>query len=355
MAIIHCADAMNLSQLIEPGSVQCVVTSPPYFGLRDYGVEGQIGLEDTPEEYIAKIVRVFREVWKVLRHDGTVWLNLGDSYNGSGGSGGDYNEGGLKEGQPRYPGRRLNGLKPKDLIGIPWRVAFALQADGWYLRSDIIWHKPNPMPSSVTDRPTTAHEYIFLLTKNPRYYYDAEAIAEPAVAGYRGSSFTTGKTAATKPNVGKKPRMERPTRNRRSVWTIPTQPYPESHFAVFPEKIPELAILAGSSPKACPKCRAPWKRVVERIPRHSKDTPKTVAAHLARGGTRYPTGWEPTCDCPDNDGSGKCIVLDPFAGSGTTLAVAERLQREAIGVELNHAYVKLIEKRLSRVQFQMAF
>src|SRR5690606_34643417 len=261
-----------VADILPPESVQCVVTSPPYFGLRDYGVEGQIGLEATPEEYVAKLVEVFRGIRPVLRPDGTVWLNLGDSYNGSGGAGGDYNEGGLKEGQPRYPGRRVKGLKPKDLIGIPWRVAFALQADGWYLRSDIIWHKPNPMPESVTDRPTRAHEYIFLLTKSPRYYYDAEAIKEPlakpeellrktpTVFGGRNKHEGYG----TRRHSGNEYVGTYTGRNKRSVWTIAPQPFPEGHFAVFPEKLVEPCILAGTSPKACPKCRAPWKRVVER-------------------------------------------------------------------------------------------
>src|SRR5690606_17342065 len=200
--------------------------------------------------------------------------------------------------------------KPKDLLGIPWRVAFALQADGWYLRADIIWHKPNPMPESVTDRPTKAHEYIFLLTKSPRYYYDAEAIKEPLArpeallrktpdvfggrnkhAGYGTRKYSGNEYVGTYTG-----------RNRRSVWTIATQPFPEGHFATFPEKLVEPCILAGTSPHACPFCRAPWKRVVER----------------ERTGER----WEPTCTCEGNDGSGKCLVLDPFAGSGTTLLVA---------------------------------
>lgn len=299
MIQIYNEDARRIGDLLEPESVQCVVTSPPYFRLRDYGVEGQIGLESSVDDYVQALVEVFRGVRRVLRPDGTLWLNLGDSYNGSGGAGGDYRPGGLKEGQPKYPGRRVNVLKPKDLIGIPWRVAFALQADGWYLRADIIWHKPNPMPESVTDRPTRAHEYLFLLSKEPRYYYDADAIAEPVVKGFNGSSFTKGKTAALRPNVGKGPRNDGPTRNKRSVWTIATRPYPGAHFAAFPETLVEPCILAGSRPGD--------------------------------------------------------IVLDPFAGSGTTLAVANRLQRRAVGFELNPNYIKLIEQRLSGNQVQMVF
>src|SRR5690606_9936574 len=293
---------------------------------------------------------------QVLRPDGTVWLNLGDSYNGSGGAGGDYNEGGLKEGQPRYPGRRVEGLTPKDLIGIPWRVAFALQADGWYLRADIIWHKPNPMPESVTDRPTKAHEYIFLLTKNPRYYYDADAIAEPATyrviaPGKLGAVGVGKRNDAPDVAVSHTVKDENATRNKRSVWTIATQPYPEAHFATFPEKLPELCILAGSSPKACPKCGAPWKRVVEvewgqgvGKPYDSKRPDGLVFRGRNRPSKRIELGWQPTCSCPDNDGSGKCIVLDPFAGSGTTLLVAERLGRQAVGIEINPEYVEMAKR-----------
>jgi site-specific DNA-methyltransferase (cytosine-N4-specific) len=221
-------DVRKELQHLEMGSVRTCVTSPPYFGLRDYGHDGQIGLEQTLEEYVEQMVKVFRLVRDVLTDDGTLWLNLGDSYNGSGGAGGDYNKGGLKEGQPKYPGRNLDCLKSKDLIGIPWRVAFALQADGWYLRSDIIWHKPNPMPESVTDRPTKSHEYLFLLTKNAKYYYDHEAIKEQSVMTSAGSA-------------------QRDTRNKRDVWIINTKPFKGAHFAVMPEALVEPCILAGSA------------------------------------------------------------------------------------------------------------
>lgn len=350
MAIIHCDKAERVADILPPESVQCVVTSPPYFGLRDYGVEGQIGLEATPEEYVAKLVEVFRGIRQVLRPDGTVFLNLGDSYWNSNGFA-RASEEWQRKGRNDAPAndRRLpkhDILKVKDLIGIPWRVAFALQEDGWYLRSDIIWHKPNPMPESVTDRPTRAHEYIFLLTKSPRYYYDAEAIKEPLARPNEYVGTYTG-------------------RNRRSVWTIATQPFPEGHFATFPEKLPELCILAGSSPKACPKCGAPWKRVVERVPMQALDTSRyaqglgdvDVARTRARGdftgGSSKTIAWHPTCTCPDNDGSGKCIVLDPFAGSGTTLLVAERLGRQAVGIEINPEYVEMAKRRLSKVQLAL--
>jgi DNA modification methylase len=218
-------DCLDVLRSMDASSINCCVTSPPYWGLRDYGVDGQLGLEENPEEYVTKMVAVFREVRRVLREDGTVWLNLGDSYAG-GGRGGNppLGSGFWKQatnaGSLVAPSSVPTGLKPKDLVGIPWRVAFALQADGWYLRQDIIWHKPNPMPESVTDRCTKAHEYIFLLSKSARYYYDAEAVDEEGVV------------------VNSK-------RNRRSVWTVTTMPYKGAHFATFPPKLIEPCILAG--------------------------------------------------------------------------------------------------------------
>ncbi len=339
----------------------CVMTSPPYWGLRDYGIEAQIwdgeedcehewgdelqerkrgsigdkstfeggkttqehqgttvyqgqfclhcnawkgslGLEPTPELYIQHIVQVFREVKRVLRKDGSVWLNLGDCYAGSGaGGGGNYK--GNEHGQhANMVGKRPvvpSNLKPKDLCGIPWRVALALQADGWWLRSDIIWHKPNPMPESVKDRPTRSHEYIFLLTKASKYYYDSDAVKEKAstplnstAAQSFGSDKKLDDGVKAHTNVhGKKYRDERSAfRNRRTVWTLPTQPYKGAHFAVFPEKLVEPCVLAG-----CP---------------------------------------------PDG------IVLDPMAGSGTVGVVAKKLGRRSVLIELNPEYIKLIEKRL---------
>ncbi len=313
----------GLAQL-EDESVQCVVTSPPYWGLRDYGIEGQIGLERTPDEYVEKMVAVFREVRRVLRGDGTLWLNMGDSYSSGGRTSYDpdrvsktsglaNNSSGIGRNTPPW-------AKPKDLIGIPWRVAFALQADGWYLRSDIIWHKPNPMPESVTDRPTKAHEYVFLMTRNAKYFYDADAVREsitsqtqeriadpanqPSQTASRGPRHR-GLHAQTKlpPLQGSHGTMghdghgmrmgekwNNPNgRNARTVWTIPTQPYDGAHFAVFPTAIPERCIKAGSRP----------------------------------GDT----------------------VLDPFGGSGTTPMVARGLGRNAIVIEINPEYVRLIEKR----------
>ncbi len=219
-------DALQSLQAMPDGSVDCIVTSPPYWGLRDYGHAGQLGLEQTPEEYVAAMVAVFREVRRVLKPTGTLWLNLGDSYTSGGRTLRDADDKLEARGMDSRPATPM-GLKPKDLVGIPWRVAFALQADGWYLRSDIIWHKPNPMPESVTDRCTKAHEYVFLLAKSERYFYDAEAVKEEAV----------GKTLHDLTGPGK--------RNRRDVWTIPTKPFKGAHFAVMPEALVAPCILAG--------------------------------------------------------------------------------------------------------------
>ena len=359
--IIH-GDCLDVMKEMPDRSVNCCVTSPPYWGLRDYGVDGQLGLEKTPGEYVEKMVVIFRELKRILRGDGTVFLNLGDSY---------------MSGGPRYTGRNdtnrktpggrggsfrggdrsvipcgISGKyqpKPKDLVGIPWRVAFALQADGWYLRSDIIWSKPNPMPESVTDRPTKSHEYIFLLSKSRKYYYDAEAIREPCIypgddrkgrakGDHKQNSQVDGKVNRIQPRKeycipsgrdikkgdhstihqqGSLPKKDKQRghgrryagfndrwysmtkeeqglngRNKRSVWTIATHPYPEAHFATFPEKLIEPCILAG---------------------------------------------------CPEGG-----IVIDPFIGSGTTAKVAQEMKRNFIGIELNQEYIPLIEKRTAQ-------
>ena len=297
---LHLGDALDILREMPDRSVDCCVTSPPYWGLRDYGAEGQLGLEPTPAEYVARMVEVFREVRRVLADHGTLWLNLGDSYAAQGG--------GKEEGQyaeKRVPGATWQaprtppaGLKPKDLVGIPWRTAFALQDDGWYLRSDIIWAKPNPMPESVTDRPTKAHEYVFLLSKQPRYYFDQEAVREPATYyGPNGGPDTMNGTVNARPRemtsrAGVKPDVI-PGRNIRSVWDIATQPYAEAHFATFPEELPRRCIKAG-----CPK-----------------------------GG----------------------VVLDPFMGSGTTALVARALGRRSIGIELNPDYADLCARRLQQL------
>lgn len=334
-------------------SVQMVATSPPYYGLRDYQQAGQIGLENSVNEYVDNLVAVFREVWRVLRNDGVLFLNLGDSYNGSGGAGGDYNVGGLKEGQPRYPGRRVNGLKPKDLIGVPWRVAFALQSEGWYLRSDIIWSKPNPMPESVTDRPTKSHEYIFLLTKSQKYFYDAEAIKEPSKDPTDNRAAREKKYESREKFISRlKPeyRADLPFRNRRSVWTVATQPYSSGrdvdHFACWPPALVEPMIKAGTSEKGCcPHCGRAWVRVTEteREPRpwvtkqfsdrNDAGNPQSVRVKVAT------LDWQPACTCPPRDPI-PCTILDPFAGSGTTLMVARQLGRRAVGLDLSYTYLK---------------
>jgi DNA modification methylase len=278
---------------LEEKSVNTCVTSPPYWGLRDYGNGDQLGQEETPEKFVESLVNVFREVRRVLRDDGTVWLNLGDSYNGSGGQGTKPNIM-SKEAAEGRGGKaiKVNGIKPKDLIGIPWRVAFALQADGWYLRQDIIWHKPNPMPESVTDRCTKAHEYIFLLSKSPKYYYDNEAIKEKVKQDWGTRDRSSGKYhnegTGLQPHSGLEKSYE--TKNKRSVWSVSPMPYKEAHFATYPPELIKPCILAG-----CPE-----------------------------GGT----------------------VLDPFGGSGTTAQVARNLNRNAILCELNPEYVEIAKGRL---------
>jgi len=333
-------------------SVQCVVTSPPYWGLRDYGtatweggdaecdhkqtvarhdggrvgidgfngsartdsdkgamnyrdvcgkcgarrIDAQLGIEPTPEAYVDAMVDVFRHVRRVLRDDGTLWLNIGDTYNAYNGGAGPSSS--LSQNQSEQRPRLASGyglqaksLKPKDLVGIPWMLAFALRADGWWLRQDIIWSKPNPMPESVRDRCTKAHEYLFLLSKSERYWYDQEAIAEPVIKGGAGSTFTEGKTGVN--GMGRVSLVERDegdTRNRRSVWHIATAPFPEAHFATFPPALVEPCILAGS-----------------------------------------------------REGD---VVLDPFIGSGTTAMVARNLGRRAIGIDLNAEYLAMAKRRV---------
>lgn len=313
-----CADVLDGLRQLPDESVQCVVTSPPYWGLRDYGVEGQFGLEPTPGKHTARMVEVFRAVRRVLRSDGTLWLNYGDCY--CSGNRGAWDGNRIKNAAslqnshrasdliPRAP-NRLNppGLKNKDLVGMPWRVAFALQADGWWLRSDIIWSKPNPMPESVTDRPTKAHEYLFLLTKNAQYFYDADAIKQP----------TTGS-------------------NRRDVWHIATQPCPETHFAAFPEKLVELCVLAGTSAKGvCPVCGAPWERIVNILG-------ESTGGHSIR--QRKTLGWQSTCK--HDTEPVPATVLDPFSGSGTTGVAALKANRHYIGIDLNPDYIEMSRKRI---------
>ena len=291
-------DVIEKLKEIETGTVQCVVTSPPYWGLRNYQVDGQLGLESTPEEYVEKMVDVFRQIKRVLKHDGTVWLNLGDSY--IRGSGSVTPQGGKchtinDDKKYNFSHNQKSTLKVKNLVGVPWRVALALQADGWYLRQDIIWHKPNPMPESVTDRCTKSHEYIFLLTKSAQYFYDADAIREQTITqdnSNRDRDITRLNNTPGRTRMGGLKTNNYEKRNKRSVWKITIQPYKEAHFAVFPEKLPEICIKAGTK----------------------------------KGDT----------------------VLDPFFGGGTTGWVAQRLGRKWIGIELNEEYIKIAEKRFAQ-------
>ena len=355
-------------------SIHTVVTSPPYWGLRDYGTDKQIGLEPTPEEYCANMVAVFREIRRVLRDDGTVWLNLGDSY--SSGSRttttNDSFRGDTLVNTTRTP--VVEGVKPKDLIGIPWRVAFALQASGWYLRSDIIWSKPNPMPESVQDRPTKAHEYIFLLSKSQNYYYDADAIREslaPTSIG-RLQQNIEGQTGTTRANGGMKSNGNLKAvgdielgRNKRSVWEISTQPYPDAHFATYPKKLVEPCILAGTSEKGvCAECGKPWVRDTEIVGIPERDTRDNRIGvipgrdHASRMNSKAMEkvekqfkGWKPVCSC--NADTVPATVLDPFVGSGTTLAVAQRLGRKGVGTDINDEYLELAQKRLAKISMPM--
>lgn len=306
-------DCRDVLTTLDAGSVQTCITSPPYFGLRNYGVEGQIGLEESPEQYVAALVDVFAEVKRVLRDDGTVWLNLGDSYMGGGPHHGATNLGksgtnrGSVTGRDRVGSYHDGNIKTKDLIGIPWMVAFALRADGWYLRQEIIWHKPNAMPESVTDRPSRAHEQVFLLSKSRTYFYDADAIREDsspssqARAKYNGGDASpkayTGVESGIYCGVPSTAKAYGQGRNKRSVWTIATQPFSGAHFAAFPEKLVEPCILAGSRPGD--------------------------------------------------------VVLDPFGGSGTIGRIALKHGRRAILIELNPAYIDLADTRTNGVQVSM--
>jgi DNA modification methylase len=467
-------DCREVLRALPAESVQTCVTSPPYWGLRAYGTSaqvwggdpacahawgdalppkpgpgpnagasskltnperqrslprpddagcfcvkcgawrGELGLEPTPQLYVEHVVEVFREVWRTLRHDGTLWLNLGDCYATGAGAVGECPGGGAQgarwagtggsrgtarpamngRGEPQVesgkktratrdgshagkhtaiaamgpmtqPNRMpIPGLKPKDLVGIPWRVAFALQADGWWLRAENIWHKRNPMPESVRDRTTRAHEQVFLLTKSERYFYDADAIAESAVeaaAGntarkYRGEHGGVGDDS-DRGHQGFSVPWQGSTRNKRTVWTIATRPFKEAHFATFPPELPEVCILAGTSERgACAVCGAPLERVTEDTFRPQGDVSEERGRPLdeSNGWDGFPRGtttrktidWRPTCSCDRGASPVPCSVLDPFSGAGTTGLVARRLGRAFVGCELNPSYIALAERRI---------
>ena len=400
MNLLINADARQIP--LADGSVNCVVTSPPYYGLRDYNVDGQIGLEQTPDEYVADLVQVFREVWRVLRDDGTVWLNLGDSYSGSGNGSNDYRESGasISKNDNKYGSHKpvpIRGLKSKDLIGIPWMVAFALRDDGWYLRQDIIWakacsgniRKGSAMPESVTDRFQKSHEYIFLLSKSPRYYFDNEAVKEKCVTP---ADMQVAKRAKSAHKGQRDPGGRRQTTagfdkinkvyefgNRRSVWFVNPKPYKGAHFATYPPELIEPCILAGCPQQVCSKCGAPYKRVAtivgEQITEsmriagcdnnghYSGNTTKDYKSAKAQNASDTKRrilesmskvkeyNWQPTCNCGAEPISG--VVFDPFVGSGTTVAVANSLGRRGIGIDLNYNYLQLAQERVGKVQLPL--
>lgn len=407
-------DCREVLKGLPDASVHCVVTSPPYWGLRDYGtavweggdagckhqgppvrtqagfnaryfgkefasdkqgdecepmgqfckcgarrIDSQLGLESSPTAYVEQMVAVFREVHRVLRDDGTLWLNMGDSYatapNGRAAADIVNDDRTFRDKPFSTVG---HGLKAKDLCGIPWRIAFALQSDGWYLRQDIIWSKPNPMPESVTDRCTKAHEYIFLLSKSARYYYDADAIKETAEYGYSSTPqmFNGVGTAISSPKrkIGAVQQGSGGTRNKRSVWEIATAPFSEAHFATFPPALIEPCILAGCPEKACAKCGAPWVRETrcEYVDKGKGIIGGKKGCDPSNGWSGYPSvskrvetlGFSPSCSCNAEIAPG--TVLDPFFGAGTTGLVADRLGRDCIGIELNPAYADMAKRRV---------
>lgn len=382
MIAIAQANALHLP--LADDSIDCCVTSPPYWGLRSYAGTGnaQLGLEATPEEFVASMVAVFREVWRVMKPTGTLFLNLGDSYASTPSGNHD-----AQKDRPRIDGvfhvptwdtfqkqvegnqsnKITAGLKPKDLCGIPWRVAFALQADGWWLRSDIIWSKPNPMPESVTDRPTKSHEYIFLLTKRASYYWDQDAVREEADTAemeYR-NKIRQGKQYDVKgPYELNFPTHYNNTsgRNLRTVWQMATQPYSGSHYATYPEELPMRCIKAGSSERGvCPVCGKPWERVVDKTPpgKHETETYDLAThgngAHKSKHAEPSVTttvDWRTTC--AHDEQPVPATVLDPFVGSGTTLRVAERLGRSGVGFDLSMQYLmENARERLNLAQVRL--
>lgn len=358
---IQHADALTFLRGLPDGCVQTIVTSPPYFGLRDYGVDGQIGLEQTPQEYVAALVAVFREARRVLRDDGTLWLNLGDSYAQDkkwGGSTGGKHVKSLHGDSGIGRNRHKTGLEGKNLIGIPWRTAFALQDAGWILRSEIIWSKPNAMPEPVTDRPTKAHEQIFLFAKSQHYYYDQEAIAEPSQSE-GGGDFSQAYADAQPEHGGLSARKSYTTRNKRSVWTVSTKSFKGAHFATFPTELIEPCILAGSPQTACAVCGAPYVRITEREPMQIKKSGRAdkmgkkgrtqASGTMVSPARSLTVGFASSCRCNSETTAG--VVLDPFMGSGTTALVARYHGRHYLGCELNADYIDIANQRL-RLPFE---
>lgn len=375
------ADVLEGLQKLQDKSIHTVVTSPPYWAVRDYGIDGQLGLESNVDKYLQKMVEVFREVRRVLRDDGTLWLNIGDKYvtNSVGRSdiGGMIHSGKNPKSLKRSYRRDKAAVCPdqtgfvydlpeKNLMMIPARLAIALQLDGWILRQDIIWHKPNPMPESVTDRPTNAHEHLFLFAKCPRYYYDAEAVREEGTIPAGTKAAKGSQKRANTPGVNSRPpeyAIYTGTRNLRSVWSIPTQPRPDAHFATFPDELARRCILAGTSEYGCcPHCGAAWTRETDSkfIPQGDVSIEKGVRGAgsqkpmdksnswdgFPRGKTvRTTAGWKPSCTCENNIPI-PCTVLDPFGGSGTVADIARGHNRSSILIEINPDYIDLQKQRL---------
>ena len=361
-------DVRETLKQVPDGTVQCCVTSPPYWGLRSYLKDGhvdkhmEIGSEKTPEAYVQTMVEVFREVKRCLHESGTCWINLGDGYSSGGRKSYDPSliseTSGLQNNSAGLERKTPDWAKPKDLLMIPWRVALALQADGWWLRSVICWHKKSCMPESVTDRPTNSWEPIFLMAKNAKYFYDAEAVrentdAEPQTVARKDAFAKQGQVGS---HLTGAEFISYTGRNQRNVWTLGPEPYSEAHFATFPTEIPRRAILAGTSASGCcQKCRTPWVRKTEKAkadvtnprpfskPGNEKD--RNDVGRIYEETTTRTIGWEPGCKCGVD--RIPCTVLDPFGGSGTVGQVAKELGRDFILCELNKEYVSLIEKRVN--------
>jgi DNA modification methylase len=393
-------DCRSVLRTLPDASVHCVCTSPPYYSLRSYlpnehpDKHAEIGQEKSPEEYVAELVTVFREVKRVLHPSGVAFLNLGDSY-AAGGMGPGSGKQLTNIGEALPPKKAPDGYKPKDLLGIPWMVAFALRAEGWWLRSAIVWSKPNPMPESCRDRPTSSYEMVFLLAKEARYFWDATAVAEPVapatandsrigtdrIADYGSSSGRYGAGVNASRTAARNAVGSTATRNARNVLTFSSEPFngaklldgSTDHFAVMPSALAEWCVRAGTSQAGCcPHCLAPWQRIVERGEpdrdwqracggdaageyagqsrkdhdaagvQNASDVKRRILDGMREKRT---TGWRPTCDCPEHTPRA-CTVLDCFSGAGTTLLAADRLRRDAIGIELSRDYVAMSERRL---------